>query len=63
MVSTLTSMHGRDCIIKNRTYVDSYAMKAIFVTANEHKHREVQEILQMRHFCSLYFVDHMPILQ
>jgi XTP/dITP diphosphohydrolase len=38
-------MHGRDCIIKNRTYVDSYAMKAIFVTANEHKRREVQVIL------------------
>jgi XTP/dITP diphosphohydrolase len=38
-------MHGRDCIIKNRPYVDSYAVKAIFVTTNEHKHREVQEIL------------------
>ncbi len=38
-------MHGRDCIIKNRSYVDSYAMKAIFVTTNEHKRREVQEIL------------------
>ena len=38
-------MHGRDCIIKNRPYVDSYAMKAIFVTTNEHKRREVQEIL------------------
>jgi XTP/dITP diphosphohydrolase len=38
-------MHGRDCIIKNRPYVDSYAVKAIFVTTNEHKRREVQEIL------------------
>jgi XTP/dITP diphosphohydrolase len=38
-------MHGRDCIIKNRSYVDSYAVKAIFVTTNEHKRREVQEIL------------------
>jgi len=38
-------MHRRDCIIKNRSYVDSYAMKAIFVTTNEHKRREVQEIL------------------
>ena len=38
-------MHGRDCIIKNHPYVDSYAVKAIFVTTNEHKRREVQEIL------------------
>ena len=38
-------MHGRDCIIKNRSYVDSYAMKAIFVTTNDHKRSEVQEIL------------------
>jgi XTP/dITP diphosphohydrolase len=38
-------MHRRDCIIKNRPYVDSYAMKAIFVTTNEHKRREVQKIL------------------
>ena len=38
-------MHGRDCIIKIRPYVDSYAMQAIFVTTNEHKRREVQEIL------------------
>ena len=38
-------MHGRDCIIKNRPYVDSYAVRAIFVTTNEHKRREVQEIL------------------
>jgi Ham1 family len=38
-------MHGRDCIIKNHPYVGSYAMKAIFVTTNEHKRREVQEIL------------------
>ena len=38
-------MHGRDCIIKNRSYVDSCDMRAIFVTTNEHKRREVQEIL------------------
>jgi XTP/dITP diphosphohydrolase len=38
-------MHGRDCTIKDRPYVDSYVMKAIFVTTNEHKRREVQEIL------------------
>src|SRR5215210_5798227 len=38
-------MHRRDCIIKNRPYVDSYGMKAIFVTTNEHKRREVQKIL------------------
>jgi XTP/dITP diphosphohydrolase len=38
-------MHGSDCIIKKCSYVDSYAMRAIFVTTNEHKRREVQEIL------------------
>jgi hypothetical protein len=38
-------MHGRDCIIRASPYVDFAAMKAIFVTTNEHKRREVQTIL------------------
>jgi XTP/dITP diphosphohydrolase len=38
-------MHGRDCIIRDSPYVDFAAMKAIFVTTNEHKRREVQRIL------------------
>ena len=41
-------MHGGDCIIKARYYVNFRAMetpKMVFVTGNDHKRREVREIL------------------
>jgi non-canonical purine NTP pyrophosphatase (RdgB/HAM1 family) len=38
-------LHGRDCIIKSTSVVDLRAVKAVFVTTNEHKRREVERIL------------------
>src|SRR5215207_3935125 len=47
-LSTLTSHMGADCITKDTSIVDFGAMgsiRAVFVTTNEHKRREAQEIL------------------
>jgi XTP/dITP diphosphohydrolase len=38
-------LHGGDCIIKSTSVVDFRAMRAVFVTTNEHKRREVETIL------------------
>jgi XTP/dITP diphosphohydrolase len=38
-------LHERDCIIKSTLIVDFRAMRAVFVTTNERKRREVERIL------------------